>query len=101
MKIHTLSIQIMCVLLSYSLNQYIKSLYKRGAFIVVRTLSRVRVPSYCTAAPLDCGDPLGYFDYDMIQQLVLNGLESVALFGGAAVAMEYAYSKKWISKFPN
>lgn len=73
----------------------------RGAFIVVRTLSRVRVPSYCTAVPLDCGDPLGYFDYDMIQQLVLNGLESVALFGGAAVAMEYAYSKKWISKFPN
>lgn len=72
-----------------------------GAFVVVRTLSRVRVPSYCTAAPLDCGDPLGYFDYDMIQQLVLNGLESAALFGGAAVAMEYAYSKKWISKFPN
>ncbi len=25
-----------------------------GAFVVVRTLSRVHVPSYCTAAPLDC-----------------------------------------------
>lgn len=72
-----------------------------GAFVVVRTLSRVRVPRYCTAAPLDCGDPLGYFDYDMIQQVALNGLESVALFGGAAVAMEYAYKKKWIGKFPN
>ncbi|KAL9179010.1 hypothetical protein ACHAXT_011983 [Thalassiosira profunda] len=72
-----------------------------GAFVVTRTLSRVRVPSYCTAAPLECGDPLGYFDWDMIQQLVLNGLESVALFGGAALAMEYAYGKKWISKFPN
>ena len=72
-----------------------------GAFVVVRTLSRVRVPSYCTAAPLDCGDPLGYFDWDMIEQLALNGLESVALFGGAAAAMEFAYSEKWIGKFPN
>ena len=72
-----------------------------GAFIVVRTLSRVRVPGYCTAAPLDCGDPIGYLDYDMLAQLGLNGLESVALFGGAALAMEYAYKKKWISKFPN
>eukprot|EP00579_Thalassiosira_antarctica_P000759 CAMPEP_0201873976 /NCGR_PEP_ID=MMETSP0902-20130614/6356_1 /ASSEMBLY_ACC=CAM_ASM_000551 /TAXON_ID=420261 /ORGANISM="Thalassiosira antarctica, Strain CCMP982" /LENGTH=219 /DNA_ID=CAMNT_0048400729 /DNA_START=57 /DNA_END=716 /DNA_ORIENTATION=+ len=72
-----------------------------GAFVVVRTLSRIRVPSYCTAVPLDCGAPLGYFDYNMLQQLALNGLESAALFGGAAAAMEYAYSKKWISKFPN
>ena len=72
-----------------------------GAFVVTRTLSRIRVPLYCTAAPLDCGEPLGYFDYDMLQQLVLNGLESVALFGGAALAMEYAYSKKLITKFPN
>lgn len=72
-----------------------------GAFVVVRTLSRVRVPGYCTAAPLDCGSPLGYFDWDMIQQLALNGLESVALFGAAAVAMELAYKKEFISKFPN
>lgn len=72
-----------------------------GAFVVVRTLSRIRVPTYCTAVPLDCGDPLGYFDYDMLGQLALNGLESAALFGGAAAAMEYAYDKKWISKFPN
>ena len=72
-----------------------------GAFVVTRTLSRVRVPGYCTAAPLDCGSPLGYFDYDMLVQLGLNGLESVALFGGAALAIEYAYKKKWISKFPN
>ncbi|KAL7476323.1 hypothetical protein ACHAW6_002194 [Cyclotella cf. meneghiniana] len=72
-----------------------------GAFVVVRTLSRVRVPGYCTAAPLDCGDPFGYFDWDMIQQLLLNGLESVALFGAAAAAMEVAYARNWISKFPN
>ena len=72
-----------------------------GAFVVVRTLSRIRVPGYCTAAPLDCGDPLGYFDFDMLQQLAFNGLESVALFGGAALAMEIAYKKGLIGKFPN
>ncbi len=72
-----------------------------GAFIVVRTLSRIRVPSYCTAAPLYCGEPLGYFDYDMIGQLICNGMESVALFGGAAYAMEVAYGKGWITKFPS
>ena len=76
-------------------------IFPSGAFVVVRTLSRIRVPSYYTAAPLECGDPLGYFDYDMIRQLFLNGLESAALFGGAALAMEYAYNRKWIEKFPN
>mmetsp|Transcript_26719 Transcript_26719/g.64106 ORF Transcript_26719/g.64106 Transcript_26719/m.64106 type:complete len:225 (-) Transcript_26719:146-820(-) len=72
-----------------------------GAFVFVRTLSRIRVPSYCTAVPLDCGDPLGYLDWDMLGQLVWNGAEGVAIFGGAAAAMEIAYKKGWISKFPN
>lgn len=72
-----------------------------GAFIFIRTISRIRVPSYCTAAPLDCGDPFGYFDYDMIGQLIYNGLESVALFGGAAFAMELAYRLGWVTKFPS
>ncbi len=72
-----------------------------GAFIVVRTLSRIRVPNYCTAIPLHCGDPLGYLDYDMISQVIYNGMESIALFGGAAYAMEVAYEKGWITKFPS
>ena len=59
-------------------------------FVVTRTLSRVRVPGYCTAALLDCGDPIGYFDWDIIQQLLLSGLESAALFGAAAIALEMA-----------
>ena len=70
-----------------------------GAFVVVRSLSRVRVSSYCSAAPLDCGAPLGYFDWPMIQQLLFSGLESVVLFGAAAAAMEYMYEKGYISKF--
>lgn len=71
-----------------------------GGFIVIRTLSRIIVPSYCTPIPLSCGDPLNYFDYNMIYQLILNGLESVALFGVTAYAIDWTIQKKWISKFP-
>lgn len=46
------------------------------------------------------GSPLGYFDWTMIQQGVLSGIESVALFGAAAVAMEFCFRRGYISKFP-
>ena len=72
-----------------------------GAFVLVRMTSRVRVPGYCTSLPLNCGDPLGYLDDEMVRQLLLGGMEGAALFGGAALAMEYAYGRKWITKFPN
>lgn len=70
-----------------------------GAFVVVRTLGRIRVSNYCDAAPLDCGEPLGYFDWNMLQQGAFSGLESVAMFGAAAYAMEYCYKKGYISRF--
>jgi len=70
-----------------------------GAFVVVRTLSRVRVSSYCTYAPLDCGEPFGYFDWNMIQQAAFSGLESVVMFGATAAAMEYCYKRRIISRF--
>ncbi|KAL3809327.1 hypothetical protein ACHAXA_008726 [Cyclostephanos tholiformis] len=72
-----------------------------GAFVLVRATSGIRVPGYCTALPLDCGDPLGYLDYELISKLLLGGMEGAALFGGAAMAMEYAYGRRWITKFPN
>jgi len=70
-----------------------------GAFVVVRTLGRIRVSNYCDAAPLDCGAPLGYFDWNMLQQAAFSGLESAAMFGAAAYAMEYCYKKGYISRF--
>eukprot|EP00559_Dactyliosolen_fragilissimus_P004152 CAMPEP_0184864332 /NCGR_PEP_ID=MMETSP0580-20130426/14543_1 /TAXON_ID=1118495 /ORGANISM="Dactyliosolen fragilissimus" /LENGTH=241 /DNA_ID=CAMNT_0027363061 /DNA_START=55 /DNA_END=780 /DNA_ORIENTATION=+ len=70
-----------------------------GAFVLVRSLSKIRVPSYCTSAPLDCGDPLGYFDWAMIQQGVFSGIESAAMFVAAATAMDYCYRKGYISRF--
>ncbi len=70
-----------------------------GAFTIVRTLGRVRVGRYCDFAPLQCGEPLGYFDWDMLQQAFFSGLESAALFALTAAAMDYCYEKGYISRF--
>ena len=70
-----------------------------GAFVLIRTLSRITTPTSCSALPLSCGAPLGYVNWDMINQGLLSGVESVALFGGAALAMEVAFDKGFIGKF--
>ena len=71
-----------------------------GAFVVTRTLSRVTLPSYCTAISLNCGPPLGYVDWNVIGQLAVNGVESAVMYGATAVALEYCMTKGWISRFP-
>ena len=43
--------------------------------------------------------PLGYFDFNMLSQASLNGVESAALFAATALAMEYCFDKQFISKF--
>ena len=70
-----------------------------GAFVLIRTLSRITTPTSCSALPLSCGAPLGYVNWDMINQGLLSGVESAALFGGAALAMEVAFDKGFIGKF--
>lgn len=70
-----------------------------GAFVVVRTLANIQVTDTCQSVPLRCGPPLGYFDWNMIQQAAWGGLESAVLFGAASLAMEFAFRQKWISKF--
>jgi hypothetical protein len=71
-----------------------------SAFVVVRTLSRIVIPNYCTALPIYCGTPFGYFDWYLLQQLTINGIESIVLFGTAQLAINYAISQKFVSKFP-
>ena len=70
-----------------------------GAFVLVRTLSRISTPTSCSALPLSCGAPIGYANWDMINQGLLSGVESAALFGGVALAMEVAFDKGFIGKF--
>lgn len=45
------------------------------------------------------GPPLGYFDWNMIEQAAWGGVESAFLFGAASLAMELAFRQGWISKF--
>eukprot|EP00531_Pseudo-nitzschia_arenysensis_P011249 CAMPEP_0116135934 /NCGR_PEP_ID=MMETSP0329-20121206/11455_1 /TAXON_ID=697910 /ORGANISM="Pseudo-nitzschia arenysensis, Strain B593" /LENGTH=229 /DNA_ID=CAMNT_0003630767 /DNA_START=153 /DNA_END=842 /DNA_ORIENTATION=+ len=70
-----------------------------GAFVVVRTLANIQVTDTCQSVPLRCGPPLGYFDWNMIQQAAWGGVESAFLFGAASLAMEFAFKQNWISKF--
>lgn len=46
------------------------------------------------------GAPIGYFDWAMIGQGVFAGIESAALFGGTAFAIDYCFRKGFITKFP-
>ena len=71
-----------------------------AAFVLTRTLSRITVASPCRSIPLYCGPPLGYLNWNMIVQIIVNGAESAVLFGAAAAAMDYCMEKGWISKFP-
>lgn len=71
-----------------------------GAFTICRTLARIQVPEYCSAFPLSCGAPFGYVDWNLLQQLAWNGAESGILFAAAAMAMEAATERGFVSRFP-
>lgn len=46
------------------------------------------------------GPPIGYFNWNMLlNQAMVQGIESAVLFGGVYLALEYALDKGWISKF--
>ena len=71
-----------------------------GAAVVSRTLSRVSLPSYCTAVVLQCGPPLGIFDWNVLWQLAASGVESACMYGATAAAMDACMARGWISRFP-
>ncbi|GMH93453.1 hypothetical protein TrST_g8389 [Triparma strigata] len=70
-----------------------------GAFVIVRTLPKVTVPSYCSAIPLECK----YFyvlDNDTILVLLGAGVASVATFLPVWLALEWVMNEKgWIERF--
>ena len=71
-----------------------------GAFALVRALSSVQVGAQCSALPLSCGAPLGYFDWEMLLQLGGYFGQSALAFGGAAAALELCWSKGWAARLP-
>ena len=46
------------------------------------------------------GAPLGYVDWNVLGQVAINGIEGAVMFGATAAAMEWAFDKGYISKFP-
>ncbi|GAX21212.1 hypothetical protein FisN_23Lh152 [Fistulifera solaris] len=70
-----------------------------GAFAITRTLSRIVLPSSCSAIPLYCGPPLGYLDWGVLGQLAVNGVESMAMFMATSSAISYCMERRIISKF--
>jgi hypothetical protein len=46
------------------------------------------------------GAPLGYVDWNIIGQGLVNGAESTAIFGATAAAVDQAMSKGFLSRFP-
>jgi hypothetical protein len=71
-----------------------------GAFVITRTLSMLQASEECSALPLSCGPPLGYFNWEMIATGVGAGVESALAFAAAAAAIELAFSKEFIRRFP-
>uniref|UniRef100_A0A7S4B5A9 Uncharacterized protein n=1 Tax=Chrysotila carterae TaxID=13221 RepID=A0A7S4B5A9_CHRCT len=69
-----------------------------GAFAITRSLSALQVSSTCSALPLSCGPPFGYFDYAMILQLAVLAVESAVAFGGAAFAIESLFERGWLKR---
>ena len=72
-----------------------------GSFVLTRTISKVHVPSYCTAIPLNCGPPLGYLDWELLRQFVAYGVEASVLFGVTALVLDACMERNILSKFPN
>lgn len=67
-----------------------------AAFILAKSFGRVRVSYYCEG--LYCGEPLGFLDWSMFQQAALSGIENLALFGAAALVVEYFCDRGYIDR---
>ena len=69
-----------------------------GAFVITRSWALITPPATCDLIPLNCGAPLGYFNWDMIGQGVFGAAETGAACVAAAFAIETCFSKGWIKK---
>ena len=69
-----------------------------GAFVVTRSWALIAPPATCSALPLNCGAPLGYFSWDMIAQGAFAAVETGAACAAAAFALELCFNKGWIKR---
>lgn len=69
-----------------------------GAFVITRSWALITPPSTCDVVPLNCGGPLGYFNWDMIGQGVFAAAETGAACAAAAFALELCFEKGFIQR---
>ena len=69
-----------------------------GAFVVTRSWALITPPATCSALPLNCGAPLGYFSWDMIAQGAFAAVETGTACAAAAFALEVCFNKGWIQR---
>ena len=71
-----------------------------GAFALTRSLSAIELGDQCSAMPLKCGAPLGYYDWSMLAQLGGWTGESFLAFGAAAFAIEAGFERGLLKRLP-
>ena len=54
----------------------------------------------CSRCFIEGGPPLDYLDWTMLYQLGVNAVESAAMFGATASALEFLMEKKIIGRLP-
>lgn len=69
-----------------------------GAFVITRSWALITPPTTCDVVPLNCGAPLGYFNWDMILQGSFATVETGAACAAAAFAIEACFEKGWIKR---
>ena len=69
-----------------------------GAFVITRSWALITPPATCEVVPLNCGAPLGYFNWDMILQGSFAAVETGAACAAAALAIETCFNKGWIKR---
>eukprot|EP00320_Phaeocystis_rex_P009811 CAMPEP_0119095330 /NCGR_PEP_ID=MMETSP1178-20130426/169130_1 /TAXON_ID=33656 /ORGANISM="unid sp, Strain CCMP2000" /LENGTH=210 /DNA_ID=CAMNT_0007079125 /DNA_START=26 /DNA_END=658 /DNA_ORIENTATION=+ len=69
-----------------------------GAFVITRSWALITPSEGCSALPLNCGPPLGYFSWGMIAQGAFATVETGVACAAAAVALEVCFDKGWIQR---
>ena len=70
-----------------------------GAFVITRSWALLDAPAdACSALPLNCGPPLGYFSWDMIFHGLIATAQTGSACAAAAFAIEFAFDKGFIQR---
>lgn len=70
-----------------------------AAFVLPRAFFLVEMPAECVTVPLNCGPPLGYFNWSMLAQVVKHAVIGGVVLGSALYGLERAFAVGLIRRF--